>query len=91
MSILFVPGFPGEGTCLWMVHQDYSTVMPCMDGLILRDLILREFPDIRVLLATGHGRESEDDEPGPPGAQNILLKPFDIDVLIDRINQPPDK
>ena len=65
--------------------------MPGMDGLTLRDLILREFPDVRVLLATGHGRESEGDEPGLTGAQDVLLKPFSIDVLIDRLNQPPDK
>lgn len=65
--------------------------MPGMDGLELRDLILREFPDIRVLLATGHGRESAGSEPAPSEAQEVLLKPFSIDVLIDRLNQPPDK
>ena len=61
--------------------------MPGIDGLELRSLIEDEFPDVTVWLATGHGHDpSRQDEPDPSG-QDILLKPFNIDVLIDRINQ----
>jgi two-component system OmpR family response regulator len=65
--------------------------MPGMNGLVLRDLIQRDFPAVRVLLATGHGRDSDGDDMDMPQEQDVLLKPFSIDVLIDRINRPPGK
>lgn len=59
--------------------------MPGIDGLDLRDRIHREFPGVRVILVTGHGRDASNPEGHAEGDQEILLKPFDLDVLIDMI------
>jgi CheY-like chemotaxis protein len=59
--------------------------MPGMDGLSLRDTIAREYPDVLVLLATGHGRDEASEAALPDGGKEVLLKPFSIETLIDLI------
>ncbi|MBU0741919.1 response regulator [bacterium] len=61
--------------------------MPGMDGLSLRDLIAVEFPGILVLMATGHGSDAASAAALPEGGEEVLLKPFSIEVLIDLIER----
>jgi len=61
--------------------------MPDLDGLGTLDVIKREHPDMKVILITGHGSGSEPEKPDVVPAEDVLLKPFDIDTLVDRINQ----
>jgi len=71
-------------------HFDVAVIdlkMPGIDGLELRDLISQEFPTVRVFLATGHGRDSTNTEALPENEQEILLKPFSIDTLINLITR----
>jgi CheY-like chemotaxis protein len=68
--------FPGT------MHAVLSDVrMPKMDGIQLRERILKERPGVPILLMSGYV-----DAP-PPSNTPILAKPFDPPLLIDRIRQ----
>ena len=54
--------------------------MPKLDGLELRQMILEERPGIKVLLMSGYFDS-------PTGAISILSKPFNADVLRQRIRE----
>ena len=63
------------------IHALLSDVqMPNIDGLQLRDQILIERPEIRVLLMSAQLQSSAEDIP-------ILRKPFSPSVLVERIRQ----
>jgi FixJ family two-component response regulator len=55
--------------------------MPKMDGIQLRERILKERPGVAILLMSGYV-----DAP-PPSNAPFLAKPFDPPLLIDRIRQ----
>ena len=68
--------FPGT------IHAVLSDVMmPKMDGLQLRERILKERPGIKVLLMSGYVDAS------PLSNVPFLAKPFDPAILKDRIRQ----
>ena len=68
--------FPGT------IHAVLSDVkMPKMDGLELREWILKERPGVAILLMSGYA-----DATLPAGAA-FLAKPFDPAALKDRIRQ----
>jgi DNA-binding NtrC family response regulator len=60
--------------------------MPGMSGADVMQAIRRKYPSTKVLLITGHGAEGEPSTEIMQGAFDILLKPFSIDLLIERIN-----
>jgi DNA-binding NtrC family response regulator len=60
--------------------------MPGLSGLEVLEVIRRRYPEMKVLLTTGHGSTGEPDEAMPQNAFDILLKPFNIDALIERIH-----
>lgn len=61
--------------------------LPGMDGTeVLRHLISR-YPDVPVILITGHGSVLDAPEPRPKGAFDYLTKPVKLDVLVDRIRE----
>lgn len=63
------------------IHALVSDVrMPNMDGVALREQILLERPDIKVLLISGHGLD-------PLNAVPFLQKPFRLEVLQDRVRK----
>jgi DNA-binding response OmpR family regulator len=65
--------------------------MPGLDGLDVRDTIHRLYPQVKVLLVTGHGAEGSDPRGSNAAASDVLLKPFSIDSLIAKIIQEPDE
>lgn len=61
--------------------------MPGMSGLEVLRRSLAEAPDIRVIMLTGHGSETDRDEAMRIGAYSYLQKPVDIDSLTSLINE----
>ena len=60
--------------------------MPGIDGLGLLAEIKRKRPDLPVILLTGHGSVSSVASGMKEGASDYLMKPVDIDELIEKIN-----
>jgi len=64
-------------------------IMPHLDGLgvleKLRSMQLKKFP--KIIMLTAFGQESVTQRAVELGASYYILKPFDMDVLIDRIRQ----
>ena len=56
--------------------------MPGMDGMTTLKRIKSEYPDIKVLLLTGHATTESADEGMRYGASGYLVKPVDLDELL---------
>ena len=70
--------------------KDYDIVvldvkMPGMSGLETLDEILRINPEMKVIFVTGHGSVSDCEAGREAGACFYLMKPIDIEVLIEKI------
>ena len=61
--------------------------MPGIDGLDLMAAIKRDAPDLPVILFTGHGSVAEAERGMRGGAFDYVIKPVDIDVLVDKIRK----
>ena len=61
--------------------------MPGLDGTEIVDVIRARRPEIRVLLITGHGSGHGELEDLVDRGYRILLKPFQIDHLIQMIRE----
>lgn len=55
--------------------------MPNMDGLLLLKEIKIRYPDIFVVMATGHGTIEDAVNAMKAGAYDYILKPFDFDAI----------
>lgn len=55
--------------------------MPNMDGLLLLEEIKMRYPDIFVVMVTGHGTIEDAVKAMKAGAYDYILKPFDFDVI----------
>ena len=56
--------------------------MPKMDGLSVLRTLKEHYPDLLVVMMTAHGSTSTAVEAMKAGAQDYLMKPFDIDELL---------
>lgn len=65
-------------------------LMPGLGGLAVLDEIRKTDPQIKVILLTGRGSAQEDDERIPQGASDYLIKPVNIDELIQKMRQALD-
>jgi DNA-binding NtrC family response regulator len=59
--------------------------MPGIDGLGLMAEIKRKHPNLPVILLTGHGSAADAEAGMKKGAFDYLMKPIDIDELIEKI------
>ncbi|MHC4672918.1 MAG: sigma-54-dependent transcriptional regulator [Planctomycetota bacterium] len=59
--------------------------MPGIDGLELMAEIKRKHPDLPVILFTGHTSVADAERGMQEGAFDYIMKPIDIDELIDKI------
>ncbi len=50
--------------------------MPAMDGMKVMAAVNREFPDLRIIIITGHGTQETAAETALAGAHDFLAKPF---------------
>jgi len=61
--------------------------MPGMGGMAVLERVKREFPQIQVIIMTGHGSEKEEVEARRLGAFDYLTKPVDIKDLMERVRK----
>ncbi|MGA1843355.1 MAG: sigma-54-dependent transcriptional regulator [bacterium] len=64
-----------------------DVMMPNMDGMMLLENIKKKYPNTLVLLITGYGTIKNAVEAMKAGAFDYILKPFDFDWLLDRIEK----
>ncbi|KAB1442846.1 response regulator [Pseudodesulfovibrio senegalensis] len=85
--------FEGEGALnLLAEHNGIDVVvldmkMPGRDGMSVLEDIRQGYPQVEVIMLTGHGTVESAIEGMHKGAYDYLLKPCDIEVLVDRIHQ----
>jgi DNA-binding NtrC family response regulator len=60
--------------------------MPVMDGIATLRMIKKGCPLVEVVMLTGHATIDSAIESMKSGAFDYLVKPFDIDQLLDKIN-----
>ena len=61
--------------------------MPIMSGLEVMQTLHEEFPEIKVVLITGHGSSDDASQQLVEQADGMLLKPFSIDSLIEKVQE----
>ena len=61
--------------------------MPGMDGIETLAEIKRKYPLIEVVMLTGHATMSSAIDGMKQGAFDYLMKPCDMDVLVEKINE----
>lgn len=66
-------------------------LMPGMDGLQTLQEVKKLRPQVQVVMLTGHGTIDTAVEGMKYGAADYLLKPCDIEALIEAINSAHDK
>jgi DNA-binding response OmpR family regulator len=59
--------------------------MPGTSGLEVLRLVRRRYPDVQVIVLTGHGNDLDEAEARAVGIFDWLRKPVDIEVLVGRI------
>ncbi len=59
--------------------------MPGIDGIEVLRRVKKKFPDIRVIILTGHGSDRDEDEARRIGIYDYIKKPVDIDHLVKSI------
>ncbi len=75
----------GEGWCPDVVLLDLK--MPDLDGLQTLTLLKQQDPALEVILVSGHGSTSAGMEGMQKGLFDYLLKPVDIGVVVEKIEQ----
>ncbi len=61
--------------------------MPGMDGIEILGEIKRKYPLIEVVMLTGHATVSSAIDGMKQGAFDYLMKPCDMDVLVEKVNE----
>lgn len=61
--------------------------MPDLSGLEVLQGIKTHDPSIEVIMLTGHGSTSSGIEGMERGAFDYIMKPIDLDLLLEKINQ----
>lgn len=59
--------------------------MPGIDGMQVLRQVTKKFPNMRVIILTGHGTDRDEEESRRIGVFDYLKKPVDIDLLVGRI------
>jgi DNA-binding response OmpR family regulator len=61
--------------------------MPGIDGMEVLRRVKQYFPQIQVIILTGHGSDKDEAEARRLGAFDYLRKPVDIEHLVNRIRE----
>lgn len=93
MSNVQVHTAASASEALELLHQhEYDAIvsdikMPGMDGLALLDITSQQYPEVPVLLITGHGEHDLAIRALRGGAYDYLLKPIDRDDLLASLSR----
>jgi DNA-binding response OmpR family regulator len=74
--------FVGEAAPHIMV---LDLAMPGASGMDVLRLVKKRYPDVQVIMLTGHGNDLDEAEARSIGVFDWLRKPVDIEVLVARI------
>jgi len=82
--------FDGEQALRFVGHQEPDVMildlkMPGIDGMEVLRRVRRNFPQIQVIIQTGHGNDLDEAEARRLGVFDYLKKPVNIELLIERI------
>ncbi len=61
--------------------------LPGMSGAEVLGVIKQDYPQLPVLMITGHGSSSETPEDRPPGAYDYLAKPINLEDLMTKMKE----
>jgi DNA-binding response OmpR family regulator len=61
--------------------------MPGMSGLDVLRLVKRRYPEIQVIILTGHGSDQDETAARALGGFDFLRKPAEIDLLVRKIKE----
>jgi DNA-binding response OmpR family regulator len=62
-------------------------VMPEMDGIVLTKETMLLYPNLPIMVMTGHGKQYSAESAVEAGARDFIEKPFSIDEFILRLNK----
>lgn len=82
----------GYSALLKMRESDYDVVLldlklPGIGGREVLNRLRKDFPQVPVLLITGHGAMYDDVEDGLEGAYDYLVKPAKLDDLVNKMRE----
>jgi two-component system OmpR family response regulator len=82
----------GEGALQLLQKEHFNCAvvdvrMPVMDGIELLRRMRKEFPDVPVILLTGHASVELGVQGMELGAFDYLMKPVDFDELLDTVRR----
>ncbi|RJP19740.1 MAG: response regulator [Candidatus Omnitrophota bacterium] len=85
----------GEAALKILEQKEFDVVladvkMPGLGGIDLTKKIKKEHPHTQIILMTGRGSEEESTQGLREGAFDYLLKPVDINILIDKMQKAAD-
>ena len=61
--------------------------MPGIDGIEVLRRVRKTYPNLQVIILTGHGTEKDEDRARRLGAFDYMQKPVDIDDLVGRVRK----
>jgi len=61
--------------------------MPGIDGMKVLRQVKKKYPDVKVVVLTGHGTDKDEEEALRLGASAYLKKPVDIDQLVRALHE----
>lgn len=61
--------------------------MPGLGGMEVVEILRERYPQVRIILITGHGSVDEERIDAIEGVDRILMKPFSIGDLVDGIRE----
>ena len=59
--------------------------MPGIDGIEVLRRVKKAYPNVQVIMLTGHGSEKDEEAARSLGAFDYIQKPVDLDALVPRI------
>ncbi|OGP99088.1 MAG: hypothetical protein A2026_19400 [Deltaproteobacteria bacterium RBG_19FT_COMBO_46_12] len=62
-------------------------IMPYLDGITLTKELAKLYPDLPVMIITGHADEHSAESAMAAGAREFIIKPFSLDEFIIRFNK----
>lgn len=65
--------------------------LPGMSGVEVHHTIKQKYPNLPVVLITGHGAPADHDEEEPGEPYDFLEKPVGLAVLLDKIKEVTEK